>query len=199
MFLDYDSINQHKSVRGCGWGAVVLNGSIIPSIEVFIPVLDYPNYSISNVGNVKNIKTGRILNPILRNGYLEVSLCREGYIKIMKIHRLISIHFIPNPDNKLFVDHINSNRLDNRVSNLRWATKSENNVNRVKKANTKSRYIGVTLNNKGDKWKAIIKKDYKNYYLGYFDDEKEAAQAYNDAAIEMFGEYAKLNEISDDE
>ena len=93
-------------------------------MEEFRKIAEFENYSISNLGNVRNDTTGRILIPHLNtNGYMALTLVKE-YLRY--IHRLVAIAFIPNPENKKQVDHINGDKTDNRVENLRWVTVSEN-------------------------------------------------------------------------
>ena len=91
-----------------------------------------PDYQVSNTGLVRSIKHNRVkvLRPSLNNrGYWRVTLTANGIQTYHAVHRLIATAFIPNPDNKPQVDHINRIKTDNRVENLRWATSSENNIN----------------------------------------------------------------------
>ena len=76
-------------------------------------------WEVSNLGRVKC--NGEIVEPYMRGNYL--------FISTFKIHRAVAELFIPNPENKPFVDHINTNPLDNRAENLRWVTCKENNNN----------------------------------------------------------------------
>mgnify|MGYP003638795112 CR=1 FL=1 len=100
-------------------------------------IKNYPNYEVSNCGMVMNSR-GWILKPGLdRKGYQRIKLCKNGKVKTFKIHRLVADAFIPNPENKSDVDHIDRCKTYNHVSNLRWATRSENLQN-----------TGVSCNNK---------------------------------------------------
>lgn len=87
------------------------------------------NYSINKNGEVRNDKTGHIKKPFINkvNNYLTVDLYKNNKSEKVPIHRLIAETFIPNPENKLTVDHIDGNRQNNSIDNLRWATYSENN------------------------------------------------------------------------
>mgnify|MGYP003643384718 CR=1 FL=1 len=101
-------------------------------------VIGYPGYLIYPDGKVQNKKSKRYLKQCEDSGgYLQVKLYNNKS-KIYNIHRLVALHYIPNPDNKRCVDHINRNRTDNRLDNLRWATHSENNQNRGMSKNNKS-------------------------------------------------------------
>ena len=90
-------------------------------------------------------------------------------------------------------DHINGDGLDNRRANLRICTQAQNNQNMKKKANTVSRFKGVSFNKETSKWIAQISYKTKMYGLGYFLDEEDAAIVYDVAAQLLFGEYARLN------
>jgi len=106
----------------------------------------------------------------------------------------------PVPEGYL-VDHRNRDKLDNRRSNLRLASRTQNEANKAKrKGKTSSQYKGVTFS-KGLKkpWRAVITADKKNYSLGYYHTEAEAAREYNEKAKELFGEFAYLNDVPEDE
>ncbi|MGD9110451.1 MAG: AP2 domain-containing protein [Phycisphaerales bacterium] len=95
---------------------------------------------------------------------------------------------------RLFVDHINCNALDNRRANLRIVTRMQNAKNRSKsKKKCSSIYKGVSWNKSSKKWCALIRANHKPIYLGYFDDEIEAAKAYDAAAKKYHKEFACLN------
>lgn len=88
-------------------------------------------------------------------------------------------------------DHIDGDRLNNRRSNLRPATRSLNQANRKRPRNNTSGYKGVSFNQ--GKWQATISKDGRYHCLGRFDSAEDAARAYDKAAIEMFGSFARTN------
>ncbi|HLK57241.1 MAG TPA: HNH endonuclease [Chthonomonadaceae bacterium] len=93
----------------------------------------------------------------------------------------------------LKVDHINGDGLDNRKENLRPATHAQNHQNRRKIEGCSSRYKGVSWNKERQRWRAYIYVNRKRIELGYYADEKEAALAYDRAALQYFGEFAKPN------
>lgn len=96
-------------------------------IEVWKDIIGYKNkYQISNFGNVKSLITNKILKPGFDSKYLYVSLCDKGKCKLFRIHRLLAIHFIPNPYKKLQVNHKDGNKINNNLTNLEWCTNSEN-------------------------------------------------------------------------
>jgi len=92
-------------------------------------ILDYENYEVSNLGNVRNKKTGRILKSYDKGGYAVISLSKTKG-KLYQIHRLVCQAFIPNPENKPQVNHKDKNGLNNNVSNLEWNSHQENSIHR---------------------------------------------------------------------
>ena len=96
-------------------------------IEELKDVKDYEGeYAITRDGRVWSYKSNKFLKPELVRGYYYVSLYKEGKGKNFRIHRLVAEAFIPNPDNKPQVNHLDENKLNNSVSNLEWATAKEN-------------------------------------------------------------------------
>lgn len=90
------------------------------------------NYSISETGEVKNDVSGRMLNPSIQQGYCHVGLTIDGKIRRFRVHRLVAIAFIENPENKPYVNHIDGCRSNNSVQNLEWCTPAENTQHAVR-------------------------------------------------------------------
>lgn len=93
------------------------------------------------------------------------------------------------------VDHVNGDGMDNTRCNLRKCSKAENARNSELSASNTSGYKGVTWNKNAKKWLAQLKVDRRHVYIGVFTDILDAAKAYNTAALEHFGEFARLNVI----
>lgn len=116
---------------------------------------------------------------------------RTGRIKVICLHR-----YLLNCPKNMVVDHKNHNGLDNKKINLRICTNAENSKNKEKyKRGATSKYKGVHWGKDRNKWRASIKSDNRVIMIGQFDDEKKAAEAYNEAAIKYHGEFANLNKI----
>ena len=90
------------------------------------------------------------------------------------------------------IDHINMDKLDNRKNNLRFCTVSQNGMNRDKDKNNTSGFKGVSWSKNDRKWRARINLKGKEIHLGNFDDKKEAARVYNEAAKKYHGEFARI-------
>jgi len=130
-------------------------------------------------------------NWCFHGGYAERNVKVSGKQKTQKMHRLIT-----NCPADMDVDHANHDKLDNRKDNLRVCSQSENTHNQKVRTYAKtSVYKGVYFNKQAGKWRAQIKLNNKLKHLGLFTNEIDAAIAYNNAAIEMFGEFALLNVI----
>ena len=88
-------------------------------------------YEVSSRGRLRNCKTGRIFTQRDCNGYDKHELRKKKKKKKVYVHRLVAKAFIPNPENKPEVNHIDSNRMNNDVSNLEWVTSSENTIHAI--------------------------------------------------------------------
>ena len=116
----------------------------------------------------------------------------QGKDKTIRMHRLIL-----NAEKGVVVDHVNHNGLDNRRINIRLCTQSQNamNGNIRTSVNKSSKYKGVSWNEKRKRFVSYIMLNYKRIYIGRYKNESDAAIAYNNKAIELFGEFAFLNTI----
>lgn len=92
------------------------------------PVVGYEGlYEVSRDGDVRSVKTQRVLKSYVENlGYPRVTLYDGGIVKNCKVHRLVAMAFIDNPEAKSEVNHINGVKTDNKACNLEWATRAEN-------------------------------------------------------------------------
>ena len=96
--------------------------------EIWKDIPNYENkYQVSSLGNVKNIKHGNLLSERLTDrGYNTAVLYLNSKPKTFKVHRLVALTFIENTENKLFVNHKDGNKLNNKIDNLEWVTHKEN-------------------------------------------------------------------------
>lgn len=93
---------------------------------------EFPTYEVSSNGQVRNKKRGNILKSHEdKDGYLGVCLCYDDKKYHRRVNRLVAITFIPNPDNLEIADHIDNDRKNNHVSNLRWTNSVGNNRNKI--------------------------------------------------------------------
>jgi len=97
------------------------------SLEIFKPIKGYDDYLISTWGRVFNTRTGKYVRQEVHDkGYLRVDLFNGAGRKHCKVHRLVAEAFIPNPDGKQQINHIDGNNQNNSISNLEWVTNEEN-------------------------------------------------------------------------
>ena len=135
-------------------------------VETFVKIVGFENYEVSNLGRVRNIKSGRILKPKLNKyGYLIHGLYKNNKQKYLFLHRIIATAFIDNPEGKPCVNHIDENKLNNDLSNLEWCTVRENNV------------YGTRIKRVAEKlFKKVIQLDLNDNVLNEFKSMKQAAQ-----------------------
>ncbi len=165
-------------------------------VETYKKVEGFENYSVSDHGNVRNDKLGRILKGSNDGyGYLKVDL-RKNKIRHSKlIHRLIAEAFLLNPENKKCVDHVDNNKHNNKLINLRFATAKENGQNRLINNNNTSGTKGVGWNKKSMKWIARITINGKLINLGSFLNKEDAINIRIQRAKDEFGEYINKCEL----
>lgn len=140
----------------------------------------------------------RSWNTRYANKLAFTSKSKSGYFrgqvdgKVCFAHRVVfALAFGAFPDG--FVDHINGQKNDNRPCNLRVVSRSQNNMNAKTRAKSSSKFKGVSWSKVVGKWHALSVENGKPKHLGYFTDERDAAQAYDNHASVEFGEYARLN------
>ena len=147
-------------------------------------------YKINKKGVIMSFvrnKNGKVMKPrVDNNGYIRINLTKNGIVSYHHIHRLLGKAFIPNPNDFPCIDHINQNKIDNRLDNLRWINHSGNNRNRYlpKKSNFPR---GVERNIKS--YRARIKINGKKIHLGCFRTIEEASRCYENKYIELMSEF----------
>ena len=133
-------------------------------VETFVEIEGFEKYEVSNLGRVRNIKSGRILKPFPnRGGYLRHKLYGYGKKKNLPLHRIIATAFIDNPDGKPCVNHIDENKLNNDLSNLEWCTVKENNIH-----GTRTKRVAEKLSQK------VIQLDLNDNILNVFKSMRQA-------------------------
>ena len=123
------------------------------------------DYSVSTEGEVRKDTTNYILSQSSQQDYKFVGLLINGKQKRMRVHRMVALTFIDNPDNKPYVNHINGNRSDNNVENLEWVTPSENTQHAVNTGLFKS-----------GRNRAVIQYNLNGEQMATFESASEAAR-----------------------
>jgi hypothetical protein len=165
------------------------NRMIELNMEVWRKIDGY-DYAVSSFGNVKNVITGKMLKlGLSRDKYPKVELYKKTKSESSKVHRLVAEYFIENPLNKPCVDHIDCDRLNNNVKNLRYATCRNNARNRTLNVKNTSGVKGVCWHKRYNKWCASIKVNGKIINLGSFDNINDAKYARQEKVNELFGEF----------
>lgn len=139
------------------------------------------------VGNKRSVRAGDTANSLHKStGYLRVKIKGRQFV----LHRL-AWQYVYGNHPATEIDHINGDRSDNRLSNLREATSANNNWNRKISVRNSSGKKGVCWNKKAGKWQAQIGHAYGRTYLGVFDTPEEAHRAYTREAKKLFGDFAR--------
>lgn len=135
-------------------------------VETFVKIEGFENYEVSNLGKVRNIKSGRILKPYLnQSGYLRHHLYGHDKQKELFLHRIIAIAFIDNPEEKPCVNHIDENKLNNDLSNLEWCTVRENIIHGTRTKRVAEKHF-----------KKVIQLDLNDNVLNEFESMTQAGQ-----------------------
>jgi hypothetical protein len=138
---------------------------------------------ISNTGLCK--RDGVMVTPSTgTHGYYHLSVGN----KMELLHRLVASQFVPNPENKPCVDHINGKSKDNRVENLRWATRAENCRNRKLHAKVSDMPRGV-IEERSGRYRAQITYQRQGYILGVYDTPEEASEVFEVTAELLYGDF----------
>ncbi len=144
-------------------------------------------YSVSRCGKIWSHRSAKWLKANQTStGYLKVNLCKLPRRLNRKVHRLVALAFLGGGLGR-DVDHIDGDRHNNRVENLRWATRSQN------LANSKASNGPKGIEKNGSGWCARITVEGKRLYLGTFRTQREASEAYDKQALRSFGSFARTN------
>lgn len=163
-----------------------------PTYEAVRQMFDYKDGKLYWKIKKKGVSIGTVAGCESRGlGYIRYFVVING--KMCLVSRIIFLWhhgYMPKE-----VDHININPSDNRIENLRAATRSQNNMNRNSNKVATSQYLGVSFDKGSKSWRAKIGINRISIKLGYFKTEEEAALVYNKAAVKYFGEFANPNII----
>lgn len=134
--------------------------------EEFRDIKDYENYEVSNLGRIRNKKTGRILKlDKTKYGYFQIVLSKNGTIRRARVHRLVAEAFLPNPNKYPEVNHKDEDKTNNKVDNLEWCTAEYNNSygTRIKRVVEKNS-------------KPVLQYDFSGKFIKEFSSVSDAAE-----------------------
>jgi len=138
--------------------------------------------------STRNRVAGSIAGYLNKHGYIRIDIDGKYYQAPSLVWLIVTGS---NPIAE--IDHIDNDKVNNKLSNLREASRSQNEINIGVKHNNKSGYLGVSWVDRKSKWLAQVTRDKVRYHVGWFDDPREAAIARDKAAIRLHGEYSRLN------
>ena len=134
----------------------------------FETIEEFPDYSVNEEGEVFSHIYNRILKLAKKkHGYLQVGLFKDGKRKWCRVHQLVAKAFIPNPDNKPTIDHIDRDRTNNHINNLRWANKSEQQLNKGYYHIKQDGLHNITLDKRRGTYEIKITIQYKPHYKSF--------------------------------
>ena len=138
-------------------------------MEIWKPIIDFPDYAVSSLGRIKRVKVGRGTNA--KNGILKRGVSKKGYFRVYlsknskqytkAVHRLVAQAFVPNPRNLPQVNHLDTNKKNCKVSNLEW---SDQDVNMLHASLHRLHGDGVYIFN--NKWEVYLRIENKRRYFG---------------------------------
>ena len=164
------------------------NSDKLPWYEALSAKLEYsPNDGsfVYNDNYNSVARKGKLAGSINSRGYWQIGIRVKGELKMLTAHRLA--WFITHGELPNIIDHIDGNKINNAISNLRSCTYLQNVYNTGKKPNNKVVFRGVSRVNK--KWRARIRVNGINKHLGMFDTAEEASRVYEEKARELHGEF----------
>jgi len=155
---------------------------------IWKPVSGFEGYEVSNTGIIRSVRFNKVRNLVYstgEDGRKTVTFSVKCKPHKFYVHRIVASEFLPADDTRYAVDHIDRDPSNNHISNLRWATRSENQANRP--GTSVTGYKGV--HHSGERFYAKIYHQNKFIYLGTFESAELAHQAYRAKAKELFGDY----------
>jgi cyclophilin family peptidyl-prolyl cis-trans isomerase len=159
--------------------------------EIWKNIIGYEGlYEVSSLGRIKSLaktrRSGANYNTIRKypekilsiklngNGYEQTTIFKDGFSKMVSIHRVVAEAFLITDDLTKDVNHKNGNKRCNYVENLEWVSKRENECHKQKTKQNSSKYVGVSFVSKTKKWRSQIFFNKRKQHLGFYDSEEQA-------------------------